>query len=185
MWIQTYTGEKFNFSNPTSAMIHLIDIAEALSKIVRFTGHTKEPYTVAQHSYYVMKEVKRMGGGIEEQLWALLHDATEAYIGDINRPLKFTIGAVIKEIEHKVMDAILDRFDLHQNSIPAIVKEADEILLHVERRDLLPAYVPWGDDGISREVDLSITDLKIHKCWGYPEAYVNYSQALSYLLSER
>jgi len=82
-WIQTYTGKPFYFDNIDSNEICIEDIAHALSNICRFGGHTPFHYSVAQHSLLVSRLVPR-----EYALEALLHDATEAYIGDMVTPLK-------------------------------------------------------------------------------------------------
>lgn len=82
-WIQTYSRKHFEFANPTAEMICIEDIAHALSQINRFTGHTRDPYSVAEHSILVAQMCES-----QYQLEALLHDAAEAYLGDVSSPLK-------------------------------------------------------------------------------------------------
>jgi len=80
-WIQTYTGKRFWPLDPRPEDVDILDIAHSLSLLCRFTGHTSSFYSVSQHSILVAQEVpKRL------RLWALFHDAAEAYIGDIARP---------------------------------------------------------------------------------------------------
>jgi 5'-deoxynucleotidase YfbR-like HD superfamily hydrolase len=132
-WILTQSGQQFDLLRPTAAMIKPADIAHALSRLCRFNGHTRAHYSVAQHSLIVASLVPA-----EHQLVALLHDATEAYIGDMTRPLK----AVMPEyqyVEHQIWLAVCDRFDI-QIDLPACVKQADMVALATERRDLMPEH---------------------------------------------
>lgn len=132
-WILTQSGQQFDLLRPTASMIKPVDIAHALSRLCRFNGHTRAHYSVAQHSLIVASLVP-----VEHQLVALLHDATEAYIGDMTRPLK----AVMPEyqyVEHQIWLAVCDRFDI-QIDLPACVKEADMVALATERRDLMPEH---------------------------------------------
>ena len=82
-WIITYSGKKFYHLAPSAEMVDIVDIAHALSLTCRWTGHTRYHYSVAQHSWYFSYLVPK-----EFALSALLHDASEAYLGDMNRPLK-------------------------------------------------------------------------------------------------
>jgi flavin-dependent thymidylate synthase len=82
-WMQTYSGGRFYPGDPRIEQIELTDIARALSRICRYAGHCEQFYSVAQHSVYVSGMVPP-----EHALCALMHDATEAYLVDIPRPLK-------------------------------------------------------------------------------------------------
>lgn len=132
-WILTHSGVRFDLLHPTAAMIKPYDIAHALAHLCRFNGHTRTHYSVAQHSLIVASLVPA-----EHQLVALLHDATEAYIGDMTRPLKAVIPSY-RRIELRLWHAICDRFDLH-HELPDCVKHADLVALATERRDLMPAH---------------------------------------------
>lgn len=136
-WIQTYTSKRFDLLDPKPAMIDVLDIAHALSNLCRFNGHITRFYSVAQHSVLVSNLV-----GPEHALCALLHDATEAYVGDMTRPLKQLMPR-FSEIEAGVWLAIAERFGLPQ-TLPPAVKHADNIALVTERRDLLkPCEHRW------------------------------------------
>lgn len=86
-WILTYTGRAFDLAAPRADLISTVDIAHSLSMICRFGGHPRRHYSVAQHSLLVAGIVPP-----EHQLIALLHDATEAYVGDMVRPIKLMMS---------------------------------------------------------------------------------------------
>lgn len=132
-WILTQSGQQFDLLRPTASMIKPVDIAHALSRLCRFNGHTRAHYSVAQHSLIVASLVP-----VEHQLVALLHDATEAYIGDMTRPLK-AVMPEYQHVERQIWIAVCDRFDIPID-LPACVKQADMVALATERRDLMPEH---------------------------------------------
>lgn len=141
--IVTYTGKAIEPLNPDPALICIEDIGHALSNCCRFTGHVRQFYSVAQHSYYASCIVPA-----ELELCALLHDASEAYLSDIARPIKAQpeFGEVYKAAEERLMHAIAERFSIPW-PMPAEVREADGILLRSEQRDLMPDLLRFeGDD---------------------------------------
>lgn len=91
-WIQTYTGKQFSYFECGPEQICIEDIARALSNLCRFTGHCKKFYSVAQHSVLVSHRTKN-------PLLGLMHDADEAYTGDMCRPLKHNLEPNSKFIE--------------------------------------------------------------------------------------
>lgn len=137
--IRTYTGRLFRPLTPAVGDISIVDIAHAQSQIVRFTGHTRVAYFLAQHSVEVSR---RCGRSAVASLIGLLHDASEAYLTDIPRPLKHLPEfAPYREAERALMDAVYRRFGLAADVAPheAAVKRADELMLAVEIRDLMPS----------------------------------------------
>jgi uncharacterized protein len=136
-WIQTFTNRKFHILAPQPEEICIEDIAHALALQCRFTGHVKWHYSVAQHSVYASQIVVP---GFEFE--ALMHDASEAYICDMSRPLKHytPAGAAYLEVEAKIEAAIAARFGL-QTPMSAEVKNADNLVLYAEKAQLMPPMV--------------------------------------------
>jgi hypothetical protein len=142
-WIQTYTGKKFHPLEPRIENICIEDIAHALANTCRFGGHCLF-YSVAQHSCYVSDECPTC------PLWGLLHDAAEAYLVDLPRPIKQQLRrmeggkASLWDVwESRLMMAIAARFGLPWPQ-PKEVDEADMLLLATEARDLMaPLHQDW------------------------------------------
>lgn len=140
-FIETRSGRRFHPLNPQIADIHIEDIAHALSQQCRFSGHTRVHYSVAEHCVRVKELLERWRLPIEVQRWGLLHDASEAYLVDLPSPLKSDPRfAFYGQAEVDLMRAICERFDL-SHEMPIEVKDADEVLLATEARDLM-AYRP-------------------------------------------
>lgn len=133
-WIATYTGKAFSVMSPDATRISIHDIAHALSNSCRWTGHVRRFYSVAQHSVLVAKWLKDNGHNEETQLLGLLHDASEAYISDISRPVKEHL-ANYGTIEAALMKVILAKYDMPE--LWSAIKVADDALLVTEWRDLM------------------------------------------------
>lgn len=131
-WIQTFTGKKFDILAPRPEDVDIRDIAHALSLLCRFGGHCRRFYSVAEHSILVSNVSYNA-------LWGLLHDAAEAYLIDLPRPIKRALVGY-KEAEIKVQEAICLRFGLGLE-MPADVKVADERALLTEAKQLMEPLV--------------------------------------------
>jgi hypothetical protein len=134
-WRQLYSGGRTWPFDPRVEEINIVDIAHALGQICRFTGHTQEFYSVAEHSIHVSRNCLP-----EHALWGLLHDAAEAYLGDIARPIKVSLRqagvTLLEEAEERLLGCIAQWFGL-ELPVPADVWYADNVLLATEARDLL------------------------------------------------
>ena len=140
IWLQTYTGKAFDLLNPTPEMVDIEDIAHALSLLCCFTGHTKEFYSVAQHSVLCASRAPH-----KYAMHALLHDAHEAYVGDMNSPLKRLLGKSYYSISYGIQKVIDESFGIEREAKSRqVIKNIDLRMLKTEARDLLgPAPRAW------------------------------------------
>lgn len=141
-WMETFTGLKFWPLDPKSEEVCIEDIAHALSMICRFGGHCKSFYSVAQHSCLVAEVLTKCPIFCKEDvILGLMHDAAEAYTGDIIRPVKISNPA-IASAEDKVWEAIANKFGLPIKLTP-IVKWADRVMLRNEHAQLMNGRNEW------------------------------------------
>lgn len=148
-WLQTASGRAYPLLQPGPVHIHWPDIADSLAKIARFNGHTVgAPYSVAQHCIIVADQLPP-----DWRPYGLLHDAHEAYVGDICRPVKEALrhlgaGTAVDALASAADTAILIAAGLSHpvpQDIALAVCKADLMALATERRDLMAASVqPWG-----------------------------------------
>lgn len=144
-WIETFTGGQFWPLDPRPEDVNIIDIAHSLSMQCRFNGHTRVFYSVAEHSIIVAKEIIFMGYGPLSALYGLLHDAAEAYICDLPRPIKSGWGWYAAT-ENQVLSAILKAFDLPmpKEKVWKMIKLYDNLLLGYEGRKLMRNTAGWA-----------------------------------------
>lgn len=137
-YIQTHSGVRFYPQDIQRGDICIEDIAHALSQICRFTGHTKWFYSVGQHALicsYMMPE------GLE--LYGLLHDASEAYLCDVARPIKYLPEMeAYRRLEADVQTSIYLAFGLNPNE-PVALDVVDKRMLFTEKAQLM-APLDWG-----------------------------------------
>jgi len=135
--VQTYTGKHFDILNPKIKDICITDIAHGLALQCRFNGHCNQFYSVAEHC--VRMACWDLPGGSKQRL---MHDAAEAYLGDIPSPIKQNFPEFIR-IEENLLNIIFKKFKIGIYN-KDIVKEADLIMLTTERRDLMGDSDWWG-----------------------------------------
>jgi hypothetical protein len=158
-WMQTFTGKAFYPLDPRPDEIDEDDIAHALSMICRYGGHTSYFYSVAEHCILVSEWVESVSGPYDA-LWALLHDAAEAYMGDMVRPLKRSMPIYVSH-EETLLNTIAYKFGLGIE-MPEVVHEADNRILLDERAKLMtmPPPHPWIPDEQGLEpLGVSITPM--------------------------
>jgi len=158
-WMQTVSGMPVDLLDPKPEMILLGDIAHALARIPRFCGHTlgEWPWSVAQHSLLV-EELMPAGSPPSDRLVALLHDAHEAYVGDVITPVKRAMDAlpfdlrtyklpsdVFLDIVDRLDVAIWKAFGLEPSAgTMGVVRYVDLVALAVEKELLMtPARMEW------------------------------------------
>lgn len=156
-WKLTWKGSAVDLVDPKPGTIVPGDIAHSLSMQCRWGGHTTEFYSVAQHSVHVAEvavllaqtEGTYTAGELHAiRLGAILHDAHEAYTGDIATPIKRLIGSGFADLEARLDAAIGARCGVASEWMRnPIVKQADRILLVTEARDLMPRFAgDWLPD---------------------------------------
>jgi uncharacterized protein len=141
-YIQTVSGRRFNPLDPDPSDVEIGDVARALSNQCRFGGNCHTFYSVAQHSCLAADLVAERGADAETELWALLHDASEAYLVDLPHPLKHRseLGRLYAAVETTLQNAICEHFGLPYDP-PVLLKEVDRSLLATER--LAVAHKAW------------------------------------------
>lgn len=125
------SGRVFDFANPEACDYVIEDFAHSLANQTRWTGHTRIPYSIAEHCFHVSTIVPQ-----EFRMQALCHELVESLMGDCNSSLKYFMTE-FREIEHKIEAIVFARFGINY-PMDKCVKEADNILLITEARDLMP-----------------------------------------------
>jgi len=151
------SGNYFDFLDPGNSVFTIEDIAHGLSNICRFAGHCQRFYSVAQHSVHVSHLVPP-----EHALQGLMHDAAEAFIGDVTKPLKDLLPEY-RRLEKNVEAAIAKRFGLPLHESPA-VKEIDIIMLATEQLQLMQNRDDWNYTRGRKPIEIDLPE------WGPKEA---------------
>ncbi len=139
-WMVTYTGRKFWPLDPRPEDVSIFDIAHALSNQCRFSGHCPQFYSVARHSILVAGQLAP-----PYKLWGLMHDAAEAYLSDMIRPIKGLMPEY-RLAERHALHAVATRY--HLGEMPATVEVADARMLATEAAALFPgACGEWTFSG--------------------------------------
>lgn len=158
-FIETISGRAFSFDSPTTNQVDIADVAHALSMQCRFAGHVKQFYSVAEHSVLVSIEVSRLGGNIIDTLAGLLHDAGEAFVGDMPSPVKHRSGmASYRDLEDAALIAVITSLGLGRGYTDLlvsatgseIIRRADRSVTLAERNALLNHATAhrWEYDGV-------------------------------------
>ncbi len=138
-YITTVTNKHFDPVEPDVKLLDIFDIAHSLSLICRANGHIKYFYSVAQHSIACAREAETRGLSREIILGCLLHDASEAYLSDVTRPVKKDLKYYL-EVEDRLQNIIWEFFigrELSEEEKKQIF-EIDDVMLSVEFHQLMP-----------------------------------------------
>lgn len=136
--IMTYTKKLIDPTAPEEDLIDIRDIAHALSMVCRSGGQFPSFYSVASHSIACEREAEQRGFGRDVRLACLLHDASEAYLSDITRPVKQALSEY-REIEKRLQDMIYKKYlgrDI-SNEERAVVSEIDDLMLYTEFHEIM------------------------------------------------
>ena len=183
-WFQTYTGKLISVTDPKPSDVDIVDIAHALSMTCRFGGHCRDFYSVAEHSVHVYEIGKsRINDRQYDRynLALLLHDAAEAYIGDLITPLKRNLGGV-PELEWKWLQAIEQRYNLESllTENQPDVKKADLTILSVEILSLFDQVNSAWWEKFEPPTIAELHEVAI-KCWSPPQARREFLQIFTRL----
>jgi len=171
-YIVTASGTQFDLLNPNPDDIRVEDIASGLSKLCRFTGQCNDFYSVAQHCVLGARELER-----PHRLAFLLHDASEAYLADISKPLKELLPDY-RAIEDRLQAIICEKFSV-EYPFSQEVKELDLTLGSTEIRDLSNhGPGPWGEHAMHPTLERKIEP------WTWRRAYAEYMTELQVELEE-
>jgi uncharacterized protein len=158
-YLQTVSGRWVNPFDPDPDKLDAGDIARALANQCRFGGHCRVFYSVAQHSVIVSELVESRGGDTEDAFAALMHDATEAYLGDMPHPLKHRsqLGRSFREAEGDLEQVIRERFQIRADVLE--IKRIDRALLAAERRAFSAETWHWPELEGVEPLDIELTAL--------------------------
>lgn len=167
-WMQTYTGKQFWPLDPHPNDFDERDIAHALGMTCRYGGHSRHFYSVAEHCWLMSQHVSP-----EAQLLALMHDAAEAYVGDMVRPLEQNMPE-FKDAELGILEAMWEWLcDLGVNvgytpEVDYEVNDADNRILLDEKQYLMPnSPEPWFQEGHYEPLGISLMCLEPQVAEGY------------------
>lgn len=158
--MQTFTGKMLDVFDPDPADVDIFDIAHHLALMTRFHGACNQFYSIAQHSVLCCgraDDFQYLQPREDLALVLLMHDAAEAYVGDIVRPIKRGVPE-FAAIEKRVMSAINQRFDLPRVAdnygFEGVVKQVDNRMLVTEKLQLMPSNVRWAVEDEFEPYDL-------------------------------
>lgn len=166
-FFRTASGADHIFGRQTD--INIGDIATALSRIPRFNGHTIRPYPVAAHSLWVSRAILKETGDVMHALGGLMHDAHEAYVGDMATPVQqYVFGSgwpsrwkiVTEELDHCIADALA--LPHWWRTSGEVVAHFDRLALRAEWRELMPGREPaeFENIGLCADSLVDVTDCR-------------------------
>lgn len=171
-WMHTGSNQELDFAAEAWIVLPIEMIARALSNICRYNGHSSRYYSVAEHSLHISYMVPQ-----ELALAALLHDASEAYVGDMPTGLKRFMGISFKDIERKATEAVSRGYGIPLADLESpIIKNYDKRILGDEAQALMPPHAFW-DKFVQEHEPTGIT----LQCWTPDEANARFLQRFAEL----
>jgi hypothetical protein len=164
--MRTFTGRDVDPLDLKRDDIDIRDIAHSLAMICRFNGHTQFHYSVAQHSVYVAARLAELYGDRKLALAGLLHDASEAYLGDVVRPLKEgSMWNQYRRFEARTQETVQLLYGCHYEATThwPKIKDVDDMCLYHEAHQLMnpPLNIQLSiDDQGAKEWPLAIAPLR-------------------------
>lgn len=154
-YFETYTTQMFFPGRPEEYAFPIEEIAHSLSLQCRYNGHVSRFYSVAEHCVRIAVYARRSK---RDNLRALMHDAVEAYLCDVPRPLKPFLPGYY-ELEAKIEAAIMRRYGLEEK-MPTWLRDLDNRIIVDERAALMgPPVNDWGFIGTLKPLGVSSHDL--------------------------
>lgn len=153
-WILTHTGRKFYMLSESTSDIDIQDIAHSLSHQCRYAGHCKQFYCVAEHCVLLAQYVQANfpdEGKLDMMRWALMHDASEAYLVDIPAPIKPLLTNYYK-LEADLMRRVTTRFGF-SDEMPQEIRAIDIRIRGDEKAQNLD-QTPWDDEPVPLGIDI-------------------------------
>jgi uncharacterized protein len=177
-WILTYTGRRVNPLALRVEDVDILDIAHHLATINRWCGALSEPISVAQHSVHV----SWLCDGSDFELEALLHDASEAYLGEVTKWLKNSDCMIAyREAEDRATEVVSRKFDL-VHPLPLVVEKADALMVGVEGQFGIRGWKPFpGYDLPSAD---TLRRAQFHSSWTWREAEAQFITRFSYIVAK-
>lgn len=178
-FIETFSGKRINPLVPEKNKIDIVDIARSLSMQCRFNGHCRLFYSVAEHSFHTQSLLEKSGENLLCRLYGLLHDASEAYLCDVPRPLKHRFKDYI-EWEKILTDIILEKLcgSVPNDKLWNKVMIADNTMLSIEASELSSSR---GKNWICGE---SFEYYEKIYCWGPETAERKFLEIFEELISK-
>lgn len=177
--IRLRSGLYLDLADPKQDQLTIEDIAGALSKICRFGGHVDSFYSVAEHSVLCLSVAREDGLAIAEQFACLMHDAAEAFVGDVVKPLKVMLGNYAA-IESRMESVIAAKFGIDFAATKQAYRKIDHEMLIAERRALFSSdNVKWFGEDAVRRIEPAI------QCWWPRQAEVEFIKAFNEITNHR
>lgn len=167
-WMLTATGGQIDLRFIRNEPVDILDIAHHISQLNRYTGAAKRPNCVAEHSILVADILAKQGHGRQVQFGGLMHDAHEAYIGEVNRQLKPLLGPAFEHVNAAAARHVRRRFGLGMTfaQYSGVIKDADLIALSTERVALMPdSGPPWPVVSTHPPIDWYDFDAQAEMSW--------------------